>query len=189
MKKLTNKISSKQTMNLHALMEAISENNFETVAQLTKNGVYCEWNFYITTPLTHAVRCKRYEIVTLLIERGAFVNEFDLCRITPLGYAVKNLDQKMVNLLVQNGADINAVSPTGWTCLAYESYMKNNNKRVKFAIKNGADVDKGKELSIPILTAIVYGRVNVAKTLIKANANLYDITENGKNGIACCCIP
>ena len=45
--------------------------------------------FRYSTPLHDAVCCGRQEVVTILVERGANVNELDYKNMTPLKLAVR----------------------------------------------------------------------------------------------------
>ncbi len=59
-----------------------------------------------TPLLMAAARQEAYDLVQLLIDRGAYVNGQDLRARTPLTEAVFARDSKMIRLLIANGADV-----------------------------------------------------------------------------------
>ena len=54
--------------------------------QLTYSFVLCRYS----TPLHDAVCCGRQEVVRILLERGANVNEIDYKDVTPLKLAIRS---------------------------------------------------------------------------------------------------
>ncbi len=69
------------------------------------------------TPLQLAVESRRIEVVRLLIERGASVNDTDYYNSSPLIEAVNRGDFEIIKLLVKNGADLNIQQNKGFTAL------------------------------------------------------------------------
>lgn len=81
------------------------------------------------TTLSYACRYGNTEVVKLLIEAGADVNERDKSANTPLHGLVGNKQCKeIVKLLIEHGADVNAMNEQGWTVQdvinAYQSGKK-----------------------------------------------------------------
>ena len=92
------------------------------------------------TPLSWAAQEGRIEMVDLLLQSGAPVDEKDARDRTPLSCACETGMGDIVRLLIRHGADVNArntkgESALGWACL-------NSRLNVaKFLIKKGATVD------------------------------------------------
>merc|ERR1711942_113006 len=57
-----------------------------------------------STPLHDAVCCGRQEVVQILVERGANVNELDYKNMTPLRLAVRYGQEEIEKLLREKGA-------------------------------------------------------------------------------------
>eukprot|EP00092_Neocalanus_flemingeri_P052844 GFUD01061935.1.p1 GENE.GFUD01061935.1~~GFUD01061935.1.p1 ORF type:complete len:123 (-),score=43.48 GFUD01061935.1:78-446(-) len=57
-----------------------------------------------STPLHDAICCGRQEVVSLLVERGANVNELDFKNMTPLKLAIRYGQEDIETLLRSKGA-------------------------------------------------------------------------------------
>lgn len=80
------------------------------------------------------------DIVRLLIERGALVNDVDNYGNRVLHCAVHNkAPSEIIKILLDNGADINAQNSEGETAL-HRAVEKNYLEAVKLLVKRGADV-------------------------------------------------
>ncbi len=69
------------------------------------------------TPLLYAARDGRMEIVRMLLEAGADINQRDANEITPLIIAITNNHPDVARALIDRGADIKAVDWYGRTAL------------------------------------------------------------------------
>jgi ankyrin repeat protein len=69
------------------------------------------------TPLLYAARDGRADIVRMLLDSGAEINQRDANEITPLIIAITNNHPDVARLLIDRGADINAVDWYGRTPL------------------------------------------------------------------------
>ena len=104
------------------------------------------FKYELSTPLLHAARTLRPEIVSILIKYGASVNYQDPYGITPLiaaAYTVhkfeKRLSLKVTQLLVEAGADINVISKYGKTAIE-GALFSDDLVRVKYLVENGGDI-------------------------------------------------
>ncbi|BCS21079.1 uncharacterized protein APUU_21511S [Aspergillus puulaauensis] len=70
------------------------------------------------TPLSWAVQEGRMEIVELLLQYGAPVDEMDARGRTPLSYACENGIENMARLFIQRGADVNSCNIRRGTALS-----------------------------------------------------------------------
>ena len=104
------------------------------------------------------------EIVELLIDNEADVNEESIHHGTPITLAVKSVNIEIAQILIDNGADINTDAGLGsFTPLTYAS-MFGDYEMAKFLIENGADVDMGQG-NAPIVYAMFYDHFCIAKLI------------------------
>ena len=88
-----------------------------------------------------AIKCGHEEIVKLLLEKGADVNNQDGHYGNALQLAIKCDHEEIVKLLLEKGADVNARSETG---TAIETAALFNNKKViEVLLERGVDVNAG----------------------------------------------
>ena len=143
------------------------------------------------TPLHHAVKDNRLDIVKLLVESGADVNAPDNYGLTPLHYAVHCGYEKLVDFLLRHGADPNAKDIGGNTPLHIsafeghpatiilplelgsrseepETYMR----IAKLLIKSGADVNmKNNGGRTPLHAAVLQNRIDIVRLLLESGAD------------------
>jgi ankyrin repeat protein len=109
-------------------------------------------NNYEATALLRASvgRGPDYELIKILISKGADVNMQGYNGITALHWAVKYNDLKVAKLLLENGADINIsndyngpirTSTISGTILQVAINFSQSNEMVKFVIENGAKLN------------------------------------------------
>ncbi|WP_252320928.1 ankyrin repeat domain-containing protein [Spiroplasma endosymbiont of Lariophagus distinguendus] len=98
------------------------------------------------TPLHYASRNSRFdkkeiyfEIVKLLIEKGADVNIQNKDNFTPLHYAVISRDKEIVKLFLENNANPNIQDKYGITPLNWTVMYSINLDIIKILIKHGAN--------------------------------------------------
>ena len=121
------------------------------------------------------------EIVELLIEKGADVNEKSSFHGTALTCAVRSGNIEITKLLIDNGADISIDSNYGFygaTPLIHAT-ITGDYEMVKFLIDNGADVD----LSAPIIFAVMYDQFDIANLLY---ANITDSKYSNEEKLLIC---
>lgn len=93
------------------------------------------------TPLYFSVyHLKNAELVRILLDGGARVDEFNKKNWTPLMAAVFNNDEKMVKILLDNGADVKRVGPKTWTALHFAA-RENEYTIARMLIEAGANPD------------------------------------------------
>jgi ankyrin repeat protein len=91
------------------------------------------------TPLLVASELS-FDMVKLLVARGAEVNVHDRDGLTPLMKAIVLRDLRMVKLLVSAGAQINATDQRGHTALTH-AVLRSDADILKFLIAHGAETD------------------------------------------------
>lgn len=103
------------------IFDAVKKGDVESVALLLnedpeKAGFRDETG---RTPLHWAARGVHYNVLKLLIERGADVNAPDVAGVLPLHSVALRGHPEAAELLIATGADVNAVDSTGNTPLSY----------------------------------------------------------------------
>merc|ERR1712154_80364 len=95
--------ASEMSLNLN---DAAMAGNFEEVLIRLNMGEDPNQKCYprYSTPLHDAVCCGRQEIVQILVERGAEVNELDYKNMTPLKLAIRYGQEDIEKMLLEMGA-------------------------------------------------------------------------------------
>ena len=119
------------------------------------------------------------EIIELLIQAGADVNETDFLERTPLMFAASNdkyvYDSKVIETLLSHGADVKCKDLYGKTALMYACEKIDDLKTVSMLINAGADVnEKDDEGRTPLMMACGEGgcSVEIIKFLLRAGADV-----------------
>ncbi|VDI55515.1 Hypothetical predicted protein [Mytilus galloprovincialis] len=145
----------------------------------TKNDVSLSTTIrYGYTPLFAACQRKYYEIVDLLLEKGACLNKalYDACREGFLN---------TVQFLLQKGADVNSIGRYGQTSL-YAACIGDYNTIVKFLIDEGARIDTQVQKTnisgeITCLhAAYVCGNYDIVQLLINRGASVDSVGNVGR---------
>ena len=131
---------------MHKLVKAIKAGNPEIVHQIIASDKSCIKEASGTRILSEAVKENNLEIVRLLIELGAEVNDEDRVfydNEAPLAIAASKGNLEMVKLLVDSGATVNIPlkDPEYWTPLMC-GVSSNNLDVVKFLVEAGADINE-----------------------------------------------
>ena len=123
---------------------AETKNRQEIAIYLVEKGAKVNVNESKTmkTPLHYAVKNGYYELVKLLVNKGADVNAIDIYMQTPLLILARFADdsfEAIADILLKNGADINAQENYGYTPLLLG--IKNQHEAfVRYILKKGADL-------------------------------------------------
>lgn len=97
---------------------------------------------------------------------------------TPLISAARRGDVAAVESLIEEGADIDATDEEGWTALERAS-SAGQLETVKLLLKKGARPEGKHGFSTPLIMAAHWGKVEVARALLDAGA---DINAKGADG-------
>jgi len=112
------------------------------IPELLEQGANVNANIGGSTPLLTAVSKNRLETVSLLVKRGADVNQPDSKGVTPLMLAGFNGNLDIVSVLLSGGARVNARHGDRAPALIWAA--DNGHTRVaKLLLKNGANVNAG----------------------------------------------
>ncbi len=130
---------------------------------------------YIDKALTLAIEGGHTEIVKILIEKGANIEEGK----TLLEVASRNGYKEIVELLIEKGVNINKSNNDECDALMLAS-SRGHIKVVELLIEKGYDVNRRDcEGNNALLLAILSKKTEIAKTLIKAVANIDERSYSG----------
>lgn len=97
-------------------------------------------NYTKRTPLSWAAQEGRMEIVELLLQYGAPVDEMDARSRTPLSCACEKGAENIVRLLIQRGADTNSCNIRGETALGW-ACVNGHRAVAKLLVEEGAAIN------------------------------------------------
>jgi ankyrin repeat protein len=146
---------------MHPLCQAVEKNNLPLVTLLVQYADDIDPYSSHNKPslFFEALKHKNYEIIEVLIESGAKINE-TILHITPLFYAIYHDDMKLAQMFVENGADVNqSVQISSHFTMSPLLYAVRFNRIEisKFLVEKGADVNykyafKGDEFTVTPLS-------------------------------------
>lgn len=119
------------------------------------------------------------------IKDGADVNDANETGESVLAYALRNrCDMDLLMLLIDNGSDIFDFDDEGVSIFDM-SITYNNIEMVEYLIDKGVDVNFTNRRSrfTPLMAAAAYGRVEIAKILLKHDADKNAVEEKGFSAI------
>jgi ankyrin repeat protein len=135
------------------------------------------------TPLGLAVSYNYMEIVRILIQYGAGVNETDYSSMTPLIWSITKNFPSLTALLLQNGANVNLRNPIGKTPLHIAAAL-GNETIVRQLIQAGAPINaRDIEAYSPVHESAYRGHPHVTRLLIAKGASQWDAEEAEKLGL------
>jgi len=160
------------------LMLSCQEGHLQVVKYLVENGANVNQpdnNGF--TPLHMSSQNWHLPVVKYLVENGANVNQSDNKGFTPLYVSSENGFLSVVKYLVENGANVNQSNEKGFTSL-YISSQEGHLPVVKYLVEklleNGTNVNPvyNHDGVTPLAIAILQNHTEVAKFLLKKNANI-----------------
>lgn len=126
-----------------------------------------------------------YMSVKKYIKDGGDVNETNETGESVLAYAVRSrCDIDLLMLLIENCADIYDFDDEGVSIFDM-SITYNNIEMVEYILEKGIDVNFTQRRSrfTPLMAAASYGRVDIAKLLVKHGADQEAVDEKGFSAI------
>jgi ankyrin repeat protein len=170
------------------LIDAIKSGNLAEVKNLIQSGVEfdtlqfkIEYNSY--TVLTWAAANDHIEIVELLLEKGANVNQARQDGKTALMLAILFGKIQIIELLLEKGANVNQADQYGDTALI-EAAANGNIEIVKLLLEKGAKVNKAnKDGETALMLAILFGKIQIIELLLEKGANVNQADQDGKTAL------
>ncbi|OUM62732.1 hypothetical protein PIROE2DRAFT_10885 [Piromyces sp. E2] len=153
---------------------SIRNSNTKIVECLFKNNVRVNdlRDKYGYHPVHLAIRDKKIECVTYLLENGANVNEKTKDGLSPLQLAYDTHDRRIIETLIQHNADVNDVNTEGETIL-FLAVKDNDIDLVKCLINNNANLNvKDKDGNTPLMIASHERYFQIVRWLVKGGANI-----------------
>lgn len=147
-----------------------------------------ELNITGWTPLYAAMKSRKFDVVKLLLKRGADPNAVTKLGSTPFLLASEICDLDIIEACVEaradldfapNGPDADNLNITGQTAL-FMATLKDRVDVVKFLIEKGAQVNVQNRYGVsPLLLCAESGNYELVQALVKAGANV-NITPQGE---------
>jgi uncharacterized protein len=135
------------------------------------------------TPLLCAVELGLKELVRVLLEAKANVNQQDSNGLSPLIGAMRHQNNQIVNLLIQAGANVNQQDNKGWAPLMYASRL-GLTEVVRILLGAGADLNLASNLGSTALSiAIANKQDEITKELVFRGADVNACYLDGKSGL------
>lgn len=122
---------------------AMYEGNVKKVTKLLNEGEDINQNSTVNAPIVYAAGHGQFDIVRLLIERGANVNAQSSTpngSYTTLMHAIRRRNDDIARLLIEKGANLNAIDAEGLSALGWAA-IKDNDPMINLLIDRGADID------------------------------------------------
>ncbi|EAX89007.1 ankyrin repeat protein, putative [Trichomonas vaginalis G3] len=170
-KNIISKISS-------SLICAIEKNNIKTVYFLLEKDVDINYiNSDYMTPLQSASFVGNLDVVKILVQRGAIINEYhNKFTLTPLSRACFGGHLEIVKFLVENGAEVNQIKDNSTALVT--ACIHHNTDIALYLIEKGADVAKFD----PFFWCASSGNTKVAEKIL----DKIEINENDDALITAC---
>ncbi|XP_013401108.1 ankyrin repeat and KH domain-containing protein mask [Lingula anatina] len=166
-------------LTLEPLNLAIENNNVDCVRLLLEHGANPE-NQYILGAEINLVPLEYTKCLELLLMYGANPNVFSRSGITPIMKACKERQPDALKLLIEYGADVNMQCPPRFeqkTAL-HIAILVGCMKMVQILVEAGASLKRPENFRGGALnTAVVHGRPEVCRYLIKHGADVNEPNE------------
>ena len=171
--------SKEEAVLFSPLFSAISLHNRQALNILLENNVNINEFVNNFTPLMLVCKDKLKEIVKLLIEKGAKINEQNESGDNALILATTNSDKTLVEILLGAGADVNLKNKKGTTPLIISCDV-DNLEIAKLLLDKGADVNVSTDQGdTPLISACNNRNIKLVELLIESGANVNDKTTDG----------
>lgn len=128
------------------------------------------------SPFSLASMQGHFEVMDLLLARGANINATSKHGWTPLMLATNRGDEECVSYLLSKGADVNHLSPDRWTALA-ESASRGFTRIMAQLLDFGADPEiRAQSDWTPLMHAAYRGDIEAVHLLLSVGASFEEIS-------------
>jgi len=179
-----------------ALDDAARTGNLDAVKLLVKHNADVNLNHRNTrasfklSPLFHAITSNHHEIVQFLLDNGANANIKTSWGLTPLTCA-KIISHgcshdEILGILLRHGAvDDNFENVDKDKTLSFAIYLEHDSvESIRLLLREGASLEANTRGRTPLISAIAYNRLNIAKYLIDRGANIHAKTYTGNTALS-----
>ncbi|KAL7951964.1 ankyrin repeat-containing domain protein [Trichoderma barbatum] len=151
-----------------------------------RKGTTISPNYFLTKGIRYsalhiAYNNRLYDMLKLLLEKGADANVQDGMGCTVLHYAASLGQSIVVQLLLANGADIRARTEHGMTALHFASHL--NQREVERLFTKGADIKTQNGKSMTTLHFAAGSDMNTFELLLKNGADINAQNEQGMTAL------
>lgn len=177
-----------EVMEAYNLHNAIKQQNFEKVEEMIAEGADVNYQFNGRNALYAACKSKSPEMVRLILNSGANVNDrMDQGQgLTVLQVAINSFSvpYEIVEILIDHGAEVNTVGPQGFTTLQAAISRAGDEaealKIVKLLVENGAELNPEDQMKSATLRAAMHNRADMMEIFLKNGADPDTHTEDLK---------
>jgi len=165
-----------------AMIAAIDAGDIDSLKNLIRLGVPVNKD---QDPIDHAIEKMRPEILKLLVENGANINNYYTCGnfANYVHLMVKRKNIKGIQMLIDNGADINHLTTDHETPLHYAA-RNDFVEAISLLIANGADINSNNtEGFTPLHIAAMENNVAAVIKLVTMGANLNNTNRESKKPV------
>jgi len=154
------------------LVEAAGEGDVSKVQEILDQGINVNCTLPDTqTPLFAAVENGHFEVVKLLLDRGATLDAVE--SQTTLHIAVSRGNKEITQLLLDRGVEIEATLSNGATALHVAIFVENNLEIVKLLLDRGAAITTADDRKQTVMyKAICINNLEVVQLLLDRGAEL-----------------
>jgi ankyrin repeat protein len=169
------KVNAYAKNGLLPLWRASADNRPELVRLLIQYGAEVDRRIKVSpgggSSLEMACQEGHLEVVQILVDNGANVNDRGFLGFTPIRVAARNGHLEIVKYLAEKGAEIDARADDKATPLEHAA-AKGHYEIVEYLLGKGANLNnKDKDGDFPLGEAAKYGHEEIAKLLLKKGAD------------------
>jgi ankyrin repeat protein len=181
-------------MEQQELIEAVICGNVSLVSDLLEIATCKEENFLYSLvntkdpisqySLLHIAACNDYyDIIRILVQNGALLEERDGHEKTALHLAICSGSRKAIQELIELGANINSIAH-GYSCLHLAATFYYEGV-ITYLIQNGCSLQSKTTTTgrTALHVAVYYGNLESAKELLQNGANIYETDNKGNSTI------
>lgn len=177
-KNIKNKLSAKEDI----LIDEVKKGNVENVRMILTESpdIVNITSESGATPLLYAIQNSNFQIVELLLSKGADINKRSATGASPLLFAIQKGRNAIVNALIENGADINERHIQNGSTPLLIAAQHGHIDIVKQLVRSGAIVNKANNHGVtPMHVAVKNEHNDIVIYLIENGARRRKSTQSG----------